>query len=116
MVVVAVVVMESEASTTNPPNISTPVSLLATTSSSPSPPLHLTSVAKKFSSRTGHFDNKNRRGSLTTKEQDEEKRTPEIEDENVVVGISLDNVGVSSSKVSVDRKPFPELPGLQLDL
>ncbi|KAA3470484.1 L-shaped tail fiber [Gossypium australe] len=62
--------------------------------------LHLTSAAK----------------NLTTKEQDEEKRTPEIKDENVVVGIGLDNVGVSSSKVSADGKPFPELPGLQLDL
>ncbi|KAK8340602.1 hypothetical protein V6Z11_A08G111100 [Gossypium hirsutum] len=60
------------------------------------PPRH--HILFPFSSRTGHFDNKNRRGSLTTKEQDEEKRTPEIEDENVVVGISLDNVGVSSSK------------------
>ncbi|MBA0826242.1 hypothetical protein Goarm_011113, partial [Gossypium armourianum] len=50
------------------------------------------------------------------KEQDEEKLTVEIEDENVVVGIGLDNVGVSSSEVSTDGKPFPELPGLQLDL
>ncbi|KAH1107653.1 hypothetical protein J1N35_011421 [Gossypium stocksii] len=78
--------------------------------------LHLTSAAKKFSSRTERFDSKNRRGSLTTKEQDEEKRTPEIEDENVVVGIGLDNVGESSSEVSADGKPFPEVPGLQLDL
>ncbi|PPR89625.1 hypothetical protein GOBAR_AA31060 [Gossypium barbadense] len=77
---------------------------------------HILFPVSPFSSRTGHFDNKNRRGSLTTKEQDEEKRTPEIEDENVVVGISLDNVGVSSSKVSADRKPFPELPGTRWDV
>ncbi|KAG8485878.1 hypothetical protein CXB51_019247 [Gossypium anomalum] len=51
--------------------------------------LHLTSAAKKFSSRTGRFGNKNRRGN---------------------------NVGVSSSKVSANGKPYPELPGLQLDL
>ncbi|MBA0795972.1 hypothetical protein Gohar_006786 [Gossypium harknessii] len=50
------------------------------------------------------------------KEQDEEKLTVEIEDKNVVVGIGLDNVGVSSSEVSTDGKPFPELLGLQLDL
>ncbi|MBA0610707.1 hypothetical protein Godav_011514 [Gossypium davidsonii] len=72
--------------------------------------------AKKFLSRTERFNNKNRRGNLTMKEQVEEKLTVEIEDENVVVKIGLDNVGVSSSEVSTDRKPFPELPSLQLDL
>lgn len=50
------------------------------------------------------------------KEQDEEKLTVEIEDENVVVKIGLDNVSVSSSEVSTDGKTFPELLGLHLDL
>ncbi|XVE58760.1 hypothetical protein DITRI_Ditri04bG0195100 [Diplodiscus trichospermus] len=80
--------------------------------------LHLTSAAKKFSPRTGRFDSKNRRSTLTTKEQDEEQeqqRTPEIAQENVVVGVGIDNVGGSSSEVSADGKPFPELPGLQSD-
>ncbi|XWS50717.1 hypothetical protein CRYUN_Cryun12cG0110800 [Craigia yunnanensis] len=78
--------------------------------------LHLTFAAKKFSSRTGRFDSKNRRTTLTTKEQEEEQeqqRTAEIEEESVVVGVGLDNFGGSSSEVSADGKPFPELPGLQ---
>ncbi|XWS60944.1 hypothetical protein CRYUN_Cryun07bG0082300 [Craigia yunnanensis] len=81
--------------------------------------LHLTSVAKKFSPRTGRFDSKNRRSTLTTKEQDEEQekqRTAEIEKENVVVGVGLDNIGGSLYEVSADGKPFPELPGLQSGL
>ncbi|XP_022735297.1 uncharacterized protein LOC111288603 [Durio zibethinus] len=81
--------------------------------------LHLTSAAKKFSSRTGRLDSKNRRSTLTTKEQYEEQkqqRTAEIEEENNVVGVGLDNLGGSSSEVSADGKPFPELPGLQPDL
>ncbi|XP_007036508.2 PREDICTED: uncharacterized protein LOC18604111 [Theobroma cacao] len=83
--------------------------------------LHLTTfAAKKFSPRTGRFDSKNRRSALTTKEQDEEQeqkqRTAEIEEQNVVVGVGFDNVGGSSSEVSADGKPFPELPGLQPDL
>ncbi|XWS37662.1 hypothetical protein CRYUN_Cryun19dG0064300 [Craigia yunnanensis] len=81
--------------------------------------LHLTSAAKKFSPRTGRFDSKNWRSTLTTKEQDkeqEQQRTAEIEEENVVVGVIVDNVGGSSSEVSADGKPFPELPGLQPDL
>ncbi|GMI96347.1 hypothetical protein HRI_003304000 [Hibiscus trionum] len=86
----------------------------------PSPrTFHLTSAAKKF--RTGRFDSKNRRSNLTTKEQDDElerKRTAGIEEENggvVGIGVGLDNVGLggSSSAVSADGKPFPDLPGLQ---
>ncbi|MFQ6632172.1 hypothetical protein Gotur_009143 [Gossypium turneri] len=77
---------------------------------------HLTSAAKKFSSRTGRFDSKNRRSNLTTKEQDEEqelKRTAEIEESNIAVGVGLEDVGGSSSEISADGKPFPDLPGLQ---
>ncbi|PPR82326.1 hypothetical protein GOBAR_AA38387 [Gossypium barbadense] len=80
---------------------------------------HLTSAAKKFSSRTGRFDSKNRRSNLTTKEQDEEqelKRTGEIEESNIAVGVGLEDVGGSSSEISADGKPFPDLPGLQPDL
>ncbi|MBA0616000.1 hypothetical protein Godav_016093 [Gossypium davidsonii] len=80
---------------------------------------HLTSAAKKFSSRTGRFDSKNRRSNLTTKEQDEEqelKRTAEIEESNIAVGVGLEDVGGSSSEISADGKPFPDLPGLQPDL
>ncbi|KAL4295664.1 hypothetical protein GQ457_12G007380 [Hibiscus cannabinus] len=78
---------------------------------------HLTSAAKKF--RTGRFDSKNRRSNLTTKEQDDElerKRTAGTEEENGGV-VGLDNVGLggSSSAVSADGKPFPDLPGLQPD-
>ncbi|XVF09620.1 hypothetical protein REPUB_Repub07fG0109600 [Reevesia pubescens] len=81
--------------------------------------LHITSAAKKFSPRTGRFDSKNRRSTLTTKEQDveeDQERTAEIDEENVLVGVGLDNVGGTSSEVSADGKPFPELPGLQPDL
>ncbi|XVF53926.1 hypothetical protein PTKIN_Ptkin05aG0139400 [Pterospermum kingtungense] len=79
--------------------------------------LHITSAAKKFSARTGRFDSKNRRSTLTTKEQDEEQQgTSEIEEESAVVGVGLDNVGGSSTEVSADGKPFPELPGLEPDL
>ncbi|KAE8722446.1 hypothetical protein F3Y22_tig00013960pilonHSYRG00071 [Hibiscus syriacus] len=80
---------------------------------------HLTSAAKKF--RTGRYDSKNRRSNLTTKEQDDElerKRKDGNEEENDgIVGIGLDNVGLggSSSAVSTDGKPFPDLPGLQPD-
>ncbi|KAB2013981.1 hypothetical protein ERO13_D09G173000v2 [Gossypium hirsutum] len=80
---------------------------------------HLTSAAKKFSSRTGRFDSKNRRSNLTTKEQDEEqelKRTAEIEESNIAIGVGLEDVGGSSSEISADGKPFPDLPGLQPDL
>ncbi|KAH1089883.1 hypothetical protein J1N35_017140 [Gossypium stocksii] len=80
---------------------------------------HLTAAAKKFSSRTGRFDSKNRRSNLTTKEQDEEqelKRTAEIEESNIAVGVGLEDVGGSSSEISADGKPFPDLPGLQPDL
>ncbi|OMP06567.1 hypothetical protein CCACVL1_01507 [Corchorus capsularis] len=81
---------------------------------------HLTFAAKKFSPRTGRFDSKNRRTNTTTKEQDEEQEqqgTAEIEEEgNVVVGFGFDDVSGVSSEVSVDGKPFPELPGLQPDL
>ena len=78
--------------------------------------LHLTSAAKKFSSRNGRFDSKNRRTTLTTKEQEaeqEQQRTAEIEEESVVVGVGLDNVGGSWEAVSADGKRFPGLqPGL----
>ncbi|GMI71542.1 hypothetical protein HRI_000823500 [Hibiscus trionum] len=76
---------------------------------------HLTSAAKKF--RTGRFDSKNRRNNLTTKEQDDELERKEENDGGFGVGVGLDNVGLggSSSAVSVDGKPFPDLPGLQPD-
>ncbi|OMP10263.1 hypothetical protein COLO4_04672 [Corchorus olitorius] len=81
---------------------------------------HLTFAAKKFSPRTGRFDSKNRRTNTTTKDQDDEQEqqgTAEIEEEgNVVVGFGFDDVSGVSSEVSVDGKPFPELPGLQPDL
>ncbi|KAK8489554.1 hypothetical protein V6N13_097288 [Hibiscus sabdariffa] len=76
---------------------------------------HLTSAAKKF--RTGRFDSKNRRSNLTTKEQDDELERKEGNDGAFGVGGGLDNVGLggSSSEVSADGKPFPDLPGLQPD-
>ncbi|KAK5787387.1 hypothetical protein PVK06_042041 [Gossypium arboreum] len=65
------------------------------------------------------FDSKNRKSSLTIKEQDEEQeleRTAKIEESNIAVGIGLEDIGGSSSEILVDGKLFPDLPGVQPDL
>ncbi|KAH1030438.1 hypothetical protein J1N35_042612 [Gossypium stocksii] len=83
----------------------------------PHHPLDL--CCQKVPSQTGCFDNKNRRSTLTTKEQDEEQepeRMVKIEESNVAVGVGLEDVGGSSSAILVDGKLFPDLPGIQLDL
>ncbi|KAJ7969684.1 AT-rich interactive domain protein [Quillaja saponaria] len=65
--------------------------------------LHIVS-AKKFSPRTGRLDNKNRRGGITTKEQEVEQRTAEIEDGNNIENVVLvDGAG--------EGYMLPELPG-----
>ncbi|MBA0688822.1 hypothetical protein Goari_006588, partial [Gossypium aridum] len=83
------------------------------------PTIHLTSAAKKFSSQTRCFDNKNRRSNFTTKEKDEEQepeRTAKIDESNIIVGVGLEDVGGSSFEIFVDGKLFPDLSSLQLDL
>ncbi|KAJ7973919.1 AT-rich interactive domain protein [Quillaja saponaria] len=62
--------------------------------------LHIV-AAKKFSPRTGRLDSKNRRGGITTKEQEVGQRTVEIQDDN-----KIENVGSSG-----EGYILPELPG-----
>lgn len=74
------------------------------------------SAAKKFSSRTGRFDRKNRKGggSITTEEEQEQKseRRVEIEDDESVGDIrKIENVGVSVD----DGLVLPYLPGEKPD-
>jgi hypothetical protein len=73
--------------------------------------LHVVS-AKKFSSRNGRFDGKNRGSSTTTREQDqnpkEGKRTGEIERGLIEGGPNVENV---VGPVVDDGYFLPELPG-----
>ncbi|KAK9278750.1 hypothetical protein L1049_028327 [Liquidambar formosana] len=83
---------------------------------SPSPPslpfttrtTHIVS-AKKLSSRTGRFDSKNRRSTITTKEEEREQSTADIESSS----ITTESVGVIDSVD--DGFVMPELPGEKPD-
>lgn len=73
--------------------------------------LHVVS-AKKFSSRSGRFDSKNRRSSTTTRDEyqdpKEGKRTGEIERGRIESGPDVENV---AGPVVDDGYFLPELPG-----
>ncbi|GLT48915.1 hypothetical protein SLA2020_225040 [Shorea laevis] len=74
--------------------------------------LHIT-AAKKFSSRIGRFDSKNRRKALTTKEQEDDQdqeQRPDDKIENVAIGVNFD-----ASAAAADGSTLPELPGLEPD-
>ncbi|PQQ11209.1 uncharacterized protein Pyn_06068 [Prunus yedoensis var. nudiflora] len=75
---------------------------------SPRRTLHVVS-AKRFTSRTGRSDGKNKRGTTTTRDQEQDplrlERTPEIE--NVGGGVAVDNVD--------DGYFLPKLPGDEPD-
>lgn len=76
--------------------------------------LHMVS-AKRFSSRTGRLDGKNRRSSTTTKDQDENQD----KDDNTVSFESVGSVGSFEdngvANVSADGVAMPDLPGLETD-
>ncbi|XP_008240280.1 PREDICTED: uncharacterized protein LOC103338801 [Prunus mume] len=75
---------------------------------SPRRTLHVVS-AKRFTSRTGRSDGKNKRGTTTTRDQEQDplrlERTAEIE--NIDGGVSVDNVD--------DGYFLPKLPGDEPD-
>ncbi|XP_059454089.1 uncharacterized protein LOC132184464 [Corylus avellana] len=73
--------------------------------------LHVVS-AKRFSSRTGRLDSKDRRGTATTKDQEEKQLQRTAEDTS-----SIENVGfVADGGAAADGGYFlPELPGTKPD-
>lgn len=75
--------------------------------------LHIVSAAKKLSSRTGRFDSKNRRSSVTTKEQDEDEERSGVDG-----GAFVENTGLSADGGEIfsdDGVPMPKLPGEEPD-
>ncbi|KAK3225353.1 hypothetical protein Dsin_005215 [Dipteronia sinensis] len=73
--------------------------------------LHVASAAKKFSSKTGRFDNKNRRSNTTTTEEEKDDQQ-----QNRTVGIGEGSVGqIEIENAVVDGFVISDLPGLQPD-
>lgn len=69
--------------------------------------------AKRFTSRTGRLDGKDRKGSTTTKDQEEKQLQRTAEDKS-----SIENVGsvADGAVAATDAGYFlPELPGTQTD-
>jgi hypothetical protein len=69
--------------------------------------------AKRFSSRTGRLDSKDRRGTATTKDQEEKQLQRTAEDKS-----SIENVGsvAADGAAAADGGYFlPELPGTEPD-
>jgi hypothetical protein len=74
--------------------------------------LHVVS-AKRFSSRTGRLDSKDRRGTATTKDQEEKQIQRTAEDNS-----SIENVGSvadGGGAAAADGYFLPELPGTEPD-
>ena len=74
--------------------------------------LHIVS-AKKFSSRTGRLDGKNRRSNTTTKDQDENQQRNDLEDNkfNSIEGGAVGSFEDGAVAVAADGYVLPELPG-----
>ncbi|KAK4567735.1 hypothetical protein RGQ29_003479 [Quercus rubra] len=66
--------------------------------------LHIVS-AKKFSSRTGRLDGKNRRSNTTTKDQDENQQRNDLEDNK------FNSIEDGAVAAAADGYVLPELPG-----
>lgn len=66
--------------------------------------LHIVS-AKKFSSRTGRLDGKNRRSNTTTKDQDENQQRNDLEDNK------FNSIEGGAVAAAADGYVLPELPG-----
>ncbi|PON94483.1 AT-rich interactive domain protein [Trema orientale] len=81
--------------------------------------LHVAVSAKKFSSRTGRFDGKNRRSTTTTRDQElEEGRDPrmaEIKRGRLENGSGLESGGGSAVDDVDDGYFLPKLPGEEKD-
>ncbi|KDP20110.1 hypothetical protein JCGZ_05879 [Jatropha curcas] len=87
---------------------------------SPRRSLHIVSAKKLSSSRTGRFDSRNRRSSITTRDkEDEEERTAEIErtggSNEDFSGSKVENVSTSSVDAEDDGYFLPPLPGDEPD-
>ena len=74
--------------------------------------LHIVS-AKKFSSRTGRLDGKNRRSNTTTKDQDENQQRNDLEDNkfNSIEGGAVGSFEDGAVAAAADGYVLPELPG-----
>ncbi|KAI9173439.1 hypothetical protein LWI28_001388 [Acer negundo] len=73
--------------------------------------LHVASAAKKFSSKTGRFDSKNRRSNTTTTEEEKDDQQ-----QNRTVVIGEGSVGqIEIENAVVDGFSISDLPGLQPD-